>query len=327
VITRREFIAGLGAAAWPVAAQPLQGAVPTIGLLNAQSPGSDADYIAAFYEGLAETGYVEGKNVTIERYWGEGRVDRVVALASEMVRSRYAVIVVFGSTPGALALKAASRTIPIVFHIGPDPVAVGLVASLNRPGGNLTGVSLINVEVIAKRLALLHELAPAVKSVAHLVNPTNTDATEAETKEMQTAAGLLGLRLVVLNVRTINEIEAAFATAFPGQAGALIVGGDSFFSANRDHVVALAARYRVPAAYSAPRFAATGGLMSYGADIRDSIRIAGIYAGRILKGERPADLPVQLASKIGLALNMKTAKALGLTIPEALLATADEVIQ
>jgi putative tryptophan/tyrosine transport system substrate-binding protein len=325
---RREFIAGLGgAAACSFAARAQQGEVPTIGLLNAQSPGSDADYIAAFHQGLAETGHVEGKNVTIERYWGEGRVDRVVALAGEMVRNRYALIVVLGSTPGALALKAASRTIPIVFHIGPDPVAVGLVASLNRPGGNVTGVSLINVEVIAKRLALLHELAPGVKSVAHLVNPANTDATEAETKEMQRAASLLDLRLVVLNVRTINEVETAFATVFPRQAGALIVGGDSFFSANRDRVVALAARYRVPSAYSGPRFTAAGGLMSYGADIRDSVRVAGVYAGRILKGERPADLPVQQATTIGLAINLKTAKALGLTIPETLLATADEVIQ
>jgi putative tryptophan/tyrosine transport system substrate-binding protein len=325
---RREFIARLGgAAAWPVVARAQQAALPVIGLLHGQSPAASAEYLGGFHRGLAETGYVEGKNVSIDYRWGEGHVNRVVALAGEMVRNRYAVIVVLGSTPGALALKAASRTIPIVFQVGPDPVATGLVASLNRPGGNVTGASNINVEVIAKRLELLHELVPTAKSVALLVNPTNAEASEAEMKEMRSAAGVFGLRLLVLNANTPNEIEAAFATASSEQSGALVVGGDSFFGAYRDQVIALAARYRVPAAYSVTTFAAAGGLMSYGTDVRDSYRIVGNYAGRILKGEKPADLPVQQSTKVELIFNLKTAKALGLTIPETLLATADEVIQ
>jgi putative ABC transport system substrate-binding protein len=228
---RREFISGLGAAAWPLAARAQQPVMPVIGLLLAQSPSATAASVAAFHRGLAETGYIEGKNVSVDYHSGEGRVDRVTALAGEMVRNRYAVIIVLGSTPGARALKQATRTIPIVFQIGPDPVAAGLVASLNRPGDNLTGVSIINVEVIAKRLELLRELVPTAKSVAFLVNPTNADATEAEMKEMKRAAGLLGLSLLVLNARTPDEIDTAFATTFPERASALVVGGDSFFRA------------------------------------------------------------------------------------------------
>ena len=224
---RREFIAGLGgAAAWPLVAGAQQTAMPIVGFLHGQSPASNQAYVAAFRSGLVETGFIEGNNVSIDYHWSEGRVERVIALAHEMARGRYAVIAVFGSTPGALALKAATQTIPIVFQIGPDPVAAGLVASLSHPGGNLTGASIINVEVIAKRLGLLVELVPAANSVALLVNRTNAAATDAETKEMRTAAGVLGLRLAVLDISTPNEIETAFATVFPKQAGALVVGGD-----------------------------------------------------------------------------------------------------
>ena len=324
---RREFIAGLGAAVWPLAARAQQPALPVIGVLHSQSPPAFVEPVAAFHRGLAETGYVEGKNVAIDYRWAEGHVDRVIALAAEMVRNGYAVIAMIGSTPGALALKAATQTVPIVFQVGPDPVTAGLVASLNRPGGNLTGVSVINVEVIAKRLELLRELVPAANSVAFLVNPDNVAATEAEMKEMQGAAQALGLRLIVLNVTTPADIETAFTTAFPDQAGALVVGGNSFFTAHRDQIIALAARYRVPTIYSSLSRVVAGGLMSYGTDLNESYRIVGVYTGRILKGEKAADLPVQQVTKIELAINNKTAKALGLTIPERLLAIADQVIE
>jgi putative tryptophan/tyrosine transport system substrate-binding protein len=302
-------------------------AIPVIGLLHGQSPEANTKYVAAFRRGLIETGFTEGTNVSIDYHWSEGHVDRVIALANEMARNRYAAIVVLGSTPGALALKAATQTIPIIFQIGPDPVAAGLVASLNHPGGNLTGASIINVEVIAKRLELLLELVPAAKSVAHLVNVTNAAATEAETNEMRAAASALGLRLVTLSASTPNEIEAAFAILLAEHASALVGGGDSFFRAHRDQIVALAARYRVPAVYGSPPFAASGGLMSYGSDPGEAYRIVGAYAGRILRGEKPANLPVQQPTKFELVINLETAKALGLTIPETLLATADEVIQ
>jgi len=328
MIKRRDFIAGLGgAAAWPLAARAQQPTLPVIGFLHSQSLPAFVEPMAAFHRGLAETGYIEGKNVAIDYRWAEGHVDRVVALAAEMVRNRYAVIAVIGSTPGALALKAATQTVPIVFQVGPDPVTVGLVASLNRPGGNLTGVSVINVEMIAKRLEILHELVPAAKSVAFLVNPDNAAATEAEMKEMQGAAQSLGLRLMVLNARTQAEIETAFVTAFPDEAGALVVGGDSFFGAHRDQVIALAARYRVPTIYQSRSFIVADGLMSYGTDTTESYRIVGIYIGRLLKGEKPADLPVQQVTKIELAINLKTAKALGLTVPQSILVRADEVIE
>jgi putative tryptophan/tyrosine transport system substrate-binding protein len=327
-VKRRTFIAGLGsAAAWPRVARAQQPALPAIGFLHSQSLPGFVESVAAFHRGLAETGYIEGKNVAIDYRWGEGHVDRVVAFAAEMVRNRYSVIAMIGSTPGALALKAATQTVPIVFQIGPDPVRAGLVASLNRPGGNLTGVSVINVEMIAKRLQLLHELVPAAKSVAFLVNPDNAAATESEMKEMQPAAQVLGLRLIVLNASTPAEIESAFATAFPGGARAFVVSGESFFTARRDQVIALAARYRVPTIYGSRSFIVAGGLMSYGTDTTESYRIVGVYAGRILKGDKPADLPVQQVTKIELAVNLKTAKALGLTVPQSILARADEVIE
>jgi putative ABC transport system substrate-binding protein len=325
---RREFIAGLGSAAtWPAAARAQQTRLPVIELLHAQSPDSYAERLAAFRLGLAEAGYVEGRDVTIKYNWLEGRVDRVPGLVAKLVHAGPAVIVVLSSTPAALALKAATQTIPIVFLIGPDPVAAGLVASLNRPGGNLTGVTLSNVQVIAKRLELLHQLMPAVTLAAFLVNPTNTAATQAELSEMQVAARALGLRLLVLNASTPAEIETAFATAVAERAGTLFVSGESLFSAHREQVVALAARHRLPTIHQGRADAVAGGLMSYGTDAPDSHRVVGAYAGRILKGERPADLPVQQAAKIELVINAKTARALGLTLPEALLATADQVIE
>jgi putative ABC transport system substrate-binding protein len=277
---RREFIAGLGsAAAWPFAARAQQPAAPVIGYLGTQS--ADVGYkniTVPFLQGLKETGYVEGQNVAIEFRWAENQFDRLPALAADLARRRIAVIAASG-TPAALAAKAATTTIPIVFATGADPVAIGLVASLNRPGGNLTGTSIISVEMIAKRLELLHQLL--AKSVALLVNPTNAAATEAETKEIPIASGALGLRLVVLNASTPNEIEAALATAFPEHTGALIVAGDAFFYGQRDQLASLAARHAVPAIYPYREQTAAGGLMSYGPDIPDIYRLFGVYAGRI----------------------------------------------
>jgi putative ABC transport system substrate-binding protein len=327
---RRDFIAGLGiAAAWPVVARAQQTAVPVIGYLSSQSREADRESLRleAFHRGLAETGYVEGRNVAVEYRWADGQNDRMPALAAELVRGRMAVIAAVGTTPGALALKAATQTIPIVFMIGPDPVAAGLVPRLNRPGGNLTGVTINNVEVIAKRLELLHELVPSAKSIAFLVNPNNPAATSAETGELQAAARVLGLDLLLLNASSGAEIEAAFATLADRRAGALLVSGESFFTAQRDRLVALAARHAVPAIYGSRAFIAAGGLMSYGTDSRDADRQVGVYVGRILKGENPADLPVHQATRIELAINLKTVKALRLTVPQSILVRASAVIE
>jgi putative tryptophan/tyrosine transport system substrate-binding protein len=328
---RRDFIAGLGGAAagWPLAAGAQQPAIPVIGLLSSQSreAGGESLRLEAFHRGLAETGYVEGRNVAVEYRWAEGQNDRMPALAAELVRRRMAVIATLGTTPGALALKAATQTIPIVFMIGPDPVAAGLVASLNRPGGNLTGVTVNNVEVIAKRLELLHELVPAAKSIAFLINPNNPAATAAETGELQAAARVLGLNLLLLNASTAAEIETAFATLADRRAGALLVSGESFFFAQKEQLIALAARHAVPTIYGNRAFIAAGGLMSYGTDSRAADRLVGVYTGRILKGEKPADLPVQQATRIELAINLKTVKTLGLTVPQSILVRADEVIE
>jgi putative ABC transport system substrate-binding protein len=301
--------------------------MPTIGFLHPQSPDTSREVVAAFHRGLVEAGYVEGRNVAIEHRWAESRVDRISDLAAELAGGRFAVIVVIGSMPGALALKAATKTIPIVFSVGPDPVASGLVASLNHPGGNLTGVTVSNVQVIAKRLELLHEFVPAATLIALLVNPTNAAATQAELIEMQSAARALGLRLMAVNASNPAEIETAFVTILAERAGALVISGETFFTTQRDQLIALAARHAVPAIHTSPDWVKAGGLMSYGTNSADSYRIVGTYAGRILKGEKPADLPVQLATKIILALNLKTAKTLGLTFPTALLVRADEVIE
>jgi putative tryptophan/tyrosine transport system substrate-binding protein len=321
---RREFIAGLGAAVWPLAARAQQPALPVVGWLDGQSPESAREYLPAFRRGLAETGYVEGRNVIVEYHWAENDNDRLSALAADLVRRQVAVIVA-STTSAALAAKAATQTIPIVFRIGSDPVALGLVASLNRPAGNLTGIA--NLDIVTKRLALLHELVPAIASIALLVNPANPSYVQAETKDLQPAARVLGVRVLVLNGGTEGEIATAFATLVEQQIGALLISADSFFVTARQQILSLAARYAILTMFIDRASVAAGGLLSYGNDFRDVSRQVGLYAGRILKGEKPADLPVFQSTKFELTINLKTAKALGLTIPETLLATADEVIQ
>jgi putative tryptophan/tyrosine transport system substrate-binding protein len=325
MIRRREFIAGVGsAAAWPVVARGQQPALPLIGFLNSGSPGGYAPYVAAFRQGLKETGYVEGQNVAIEFRWADGQYDRVPAMAAELVRRQVAVIV--ANTPGVMAVKAATTTIPIVFTAATDPVKIGLVASLSRPGGNITGVTQLNAEVASKRLELAHELVPAATVIAVLVNPTYPD-TEALVRDLQAAARTLGLQLHVLHASTERDFDTVFATLVQLRGGALVIGNDTFFFSRSEQLAALALRHAVPAIFPDHVFAAAGGLMSYGGSTLNIYRIAGTYTGRILKGERPSDLPVQQATKIELVINLKTAKTLGLTIPETLLATADEVIQ
>jgi putative ABC transport system substrate-binding protein len=275
---------------------------------------------------LAETGYVEGRNVAIEYRWAEGRLDRLPTLAADLVGHRVAVIVV-GTTAAALAAKDATQMIPIVFNSGVDPVEFGLVKSLNRPGGNLTGVVGLTIELTAKRLEFLHELVPAVSLIAVLVNPAYPAYTEAETKELQVAARVLGVRLLILNTSSQSDIDVAFATLVRERAGALVLSSDIFLRYHRDQIVALAARHEIPAIYAYREFTAAGGLMAYGWPFTDQSRVLGNYTGRILKGEKPADLPVQRPTRIEMVLNLKTAKALGLTVPLTLRGRADEVIE
>jgi len=322
---RRDFIAGLGSvAAWPVAARVQQRAVPVIGFLNSGSPDGYAPMAAGFRQGLKETGYVEGQNVAIEYRWAGGQYDRVPPMAAELVRRQVAVIV--ANTPGVLAVMAATTTIPIVFTTSSDPVQIGLVASLSRPRGNVTGVTQLNVEVAPKRLELAHQLVPTATIMAVLVNPTNPN-TEAFVSDLQAAARALGLQLHVLHASTERDFDTIFATLVRLRPGALVIGADSFFVARDEQLAALALRHAVPAIFESREFVAAGGLISYGGSVPDSYRLAGVYTGRILKGDKPGDLPVQQATKLELIINLKTAKALGLTIPETLLATADEVIQ
>jgi len=327
-IKRREFITFLGgaAAAWPVAARAQQ-AMPVIGFLSALSPEPNAQRLAAFRQGLNETGYIEGRNVTIEYRWAENQYDRLPALAADLVRRQVAVIAALGSTPGALAAKAATTTIPIVFITGSDPVQLGLVASLNRPGGNVTGVTQLGVELVPKRLELLHEMVPTATSVALLVNPTNPQQTEEETREGKDAARILGLQLHILPVSTESELDAAFVTLARLRIGALLISSEALFLNRSERLAALTVRYGVPAINPFREFATAGGLMSYVTSSTDTWRTAGGYTGRILKGEKPADLPVQRSTKVELILNLKTATALGLTVPLALLGRADEVIE
>jgi putative ABC transport system substrate-binding protein len=299
--------------------------MPVVGYLGAGSLEQQREFVAALLRGLAETGYVEGRNVAIEYRWAESRNDRLPALAADLVRRQVAVIIT-DSTPAALAAKAATQTIPIVFGVGSNPVEIGLVASLNRPGGNLTGVSLLNVDIAAKRVELLHELVPAATQIAVLVNPTNP-AGEDLLKEAQVGARVLGVRLSALNASSESEIDGAFAMLVGQRADALLVHGDPVFIAQRDRIVALAARHAVPAIYQFREFAVAGGLMSYGASVADSYRQLGVYTGRILKGEKPADLPVQQSTRFEMVLNLKTAKALGLTVPTSTLLRANEVIE
>jgi len=322
---RREFIAGLGSAvAWPLVAQAQQPAMPVIGFLNGGLPDGYATNVAAFRQGLKETGYVEGQNVAIEYRWAEGQYDRVPAMAAELVRRQVAVIV--ANTPGNLAAKAATTTIPIVFTIASDPVQIGLVGSLARPGGNVTGATQFGVEVTPKQLELAHELVPTATVIAVLVNPTNPISANV-LGELQAAARILGVQLHVLHASAERELDTVFASLGQLQAGALVIGPDPLFVARSEQLAALALRHRVPTISFIREFVAAGGLTSYGGSNPDMYRIAGVYAGRILKGEKPSDLPVQQTTKVEMIINLKTAKALGLTIPETLLATADEVIQ
>jgi putative ABC transport system substrate-binding protein len=329
MMKRREFITLLGsaAAAWPIAARAQQPAVPVIGYLGGQSRNALRARLDAFLQGLRETGYIEGQNLTIEYRYADGQYDRLPTLAGDLVHRQVALIASGGATEAALAAKAATTTIPIVFSTAVDPVESGLVASLNRPGGNLTGATNLNIAVIAKRLEMLHQIVPGAALIAVLVNASNRVTTEAETKELQTAARILGVSLLILSAGTSREIETAFANLDRERAGALLVSGDSFFTASRDQLIALVARYAVPAIYQVREFATAGGLASYGADIVAVHRVMGVYAGRILNGEKPYDLPVQRVTKLELVINLKTAKALGLAIPPALLANADEVIE
>jgi putative ABC transport system substrate-binding protein len=325
---RREFIAGLGsAAAWPVVARGQQAAMPVIGFVNAGSADASAGNVTAFRQGLSETGYVEGQNVTVEYHWLEGQYDGLPALMADLVRRRVAVIATPASNAAALAAKDATATIPIVFSVGDDPVKLGLVASLARPGDNATGANRFSGEVVAKRLGLLRELVPKAVRVAVLVNPGNATVAETTLRDVQEAARVIGLQIQVLNASTSGEIDAAFAPLQRERPDALFVAADSFFFSRRVQIATLAARERIPAAYVNRDHVVAGGLMSYGTDGADGFRQVGVYTGKILKGAKPAELPVVQPTKFEFVINLKTAKVLGLTIPETLLATADEVIQ
>ena len=326
-LKRRQFITLLGgAAAWPLGASAQQSAVPVVGFLSGGSPDAFAYLVRAFRQGLSETGYVEGQNVAIEFRWAEGQYDRLPALVADLVRHQVTVLAAT-TAPAALAAKAATTTIPIVFATDSDPVQLGLTASLSRPGGNVTGVTQLNVEVGPKRLELAHELIPAATVIALLVNPTNPLA-GAVSKDLQAAARVLGIELQVLHASTDRDLDAVFTALVQLRAAALVVGSaDPFFGSRAEQLGALALRHAMPAIYQFRAFAAAGGLVSYGGRFTDSYRQVGVYAGRILKGEKPTDLPVQQSTKVELILNLKTAKALGLEIPATLLGRADEVIE
>jgi putative tryptophan/tyrosine transport system substrate-binding protein len=324
---RRAFIAGLGAvtAAWPMAARAQRARVPLIGYLGAASAASEQPFAEAFRAGLNESGYVEGQNVTIEYRWAYDQVERLPALAADLVRFKVDVIVASG-TPTALAAKAATTMIPIVFQIGTDPVALKLVGSMNRPGGSITGVTNITVSLAAKRLGLLRELVPNAEKIAILSNPSSP-GNDAQTMDVQEAARALGVNLIVLNAASEGDIDAIFATLGQQRVSALLPADNTFFNSRRDQLVALAAHYNIPTLYTFREFALAGGLMSYASSLRDTYRQAGIYVARILKGEKPADLPVLQPTKFEFVINLKTAKALGLDIPPGILALADEVIE
>jgi putative ABC transport system substrate-binding protein len=328
-LKRRKFIKLLGAAAavWPLSARAQQPATPMIGFLNSQSPQLFAERLRALRQGLSETGHVEGRSVAVEYRWAEGRNDRLAGLVADLVRRQVSVIVATGGTPAALAAKAATATIPIVFQAGVDPVAVGLVASMNRPGGNVTGVTTLGVVLGPKQLELLHELVPTATTVALLVNPTNLTAAETNASELEAAARTLGLRLRVVHASTERDFDTVFENLVQLRAGALVIGNDAFFVSRSEQLGALTLRHAVPTISQYREFVAAGGLLSYGGSIVDAYRLAGVYAGRILKGEKPADLPVQQSTKVELTINLKTAKTLGLTFPITLLGRADEVIE
>jgi putative ABC transport system substrate-binding protein len=326
-MTRRAFITLFGgAAAWPLAASAQQTAVPVIGFLDTRSPDGMTDRLRAFREGLKDSGYVERENVAIEYRWAENQLDQLPELAAELVR-RQVVVIAAPTTYPAFAAKAATTTIPIVFMAPEDPVRLGLVASLARPGGNLTGINLFSGELTAKRLEFLREMVPGAARIAVLVNPANAMTMETTLRDVQSAAGSMGLQIQVLNASTIREINAAFATLVRERPDAVFVGLDVFLNSRRAQLVNLASRHAVPATFSNRDFAEIGGLMSYGANIADAFRQVGVYAGRILKGAKPADLPVVQSNKFELVINAQTATMLGLTVPEKLLVAADEVIE
>jgi putative ABC transport system substrate-binding protein len=327
MMKRREFITLLGgAAAWPIAAGA-QRVTPVIGFLNASSIDGYAERLRSFRQGLKETGYVDGENVTIEYRWAEGQFDRLPALAADLVRQRVAVIAALGGPAQALAAKAAITTIPVVFLVGEDPVSLGLVTSLARPGGNLTGINSFSSEVAAKRLNLLRELVPTATRVAVLVNPVDASVSETTLRDVQAAARTMTLQIEILKASTSSEIDAAFATFVSERPDALLVSGDSFFNSRRVQLVHLASYHKLPTAYGSRSYPDIGGLMSYGTDTTDAYRQAGVYTGRILRGAKPADLPVMQPTKLELVINHQTARMLGTTVPPTLLAIADEVIE
>jgi putative tryptophan/tyrosine transport system substrate-binding protein len=327
-LNRRDFITLLGgAAAWPLGVRAQQPELPVVGVIDGGSADASARWVIRFRKGLNETGYVEGKNVTVEYHWLEGQYDHLPALMADLVRRRVAVIATPASPPAALAAKAATATIPIVFGVGDDPVKLGLVASLARPGGNATGINFFQQEVVAKRLRLLHDLVPKAVRVAVLVNPGNALIAESMLRDVQQAAPTLGLQIQTLKASTIGEIDAAFATLAREHPDALFVAPDVFFASRRVQFATLAARDRIPAAYTNPDYIAAGGLMSYGTDVADTYHQVAVYTGSILKGAKPADLPVLQSTKFVFAINLQTARALGIEVPPGLLAIADEVIE
>jgi putative ABC transport system substrate-binding protein len=326
-LRRRQFITLLGiAAAWPLAARAQQSAMPVIGFLSGRSPGESESVEAAFRQGLKESGYAEGQNVHIAFRWAEGRYDRLPALVASLVDIRVAVIAAAGGQAVPLAAKAATSTIPIVFVSGEDPVKHGLVASLNRPGGSATGVSMFLSEMEAKRLALLHELVPTATMIGVIVNPSSPSI-DTQLREINSAARALGRQIQIVNATNERELDAAFASLAQSKAGALLIASNAYFTSRRDQIVALAAQRAIPAIYDQREFPMAGGLVSYGTNLSDSYRLMGVYTGKILKGEKPTDLPVQQSTKFELVINLKTAKALGLDVPPALSARADEVIE
>jgi ABC-type uncharacterized transport system substrate-binding protein len=326
---RREFITLLGSVAvsWPLAARAQQPVMPVIGFLDRRSPDGLADRLRAFRQGLKDTGHVEGETVAIEYRWAENQIDRLPALAADLVRRRVSVIAAGGGVASILAAKAETKTIPILFIVAEDPVRLGLVASLARPGGNLTGINFLSLELAAKRLELVRELVPTATRVAVLVNPVNVTNTESTLRDLEPAARAIGLQMLVFKASTSSEIDAAFTTLVRERPDALFVSGDAFFDSRRVQLVQLATHHHLPATYSGREYAEVGGLMSYGSDITNAYRQVGIYTGRILKGAKPEELPVVQASKFELVINAHAARMLGLTVPDKLVALADEVIE
>jgi putative ABC transport system substrate-binding protein len=325
---RREFITLLGGAtvAWPMAARAQQPAMPVIGVLDNDAPDQHANLLSAFRKGLGETGYVEGRNVAVEYRWSDSRYDRVPELAADLVSRQVSVIATLDGSASALAAKAATTAIPVIFRIGGDPVALGLVASLNRPGGNVTGVTSLTVEVGPKRLEVLHELVPTAATMALLLNPTSPIAATLS-KDLLAAAQVFGLGIHVLHASTDRDLDSVFANLRQLQMGGLVIGSDVFFNSRSSQLAALAVGQAMPAVYQYREFVASGGLMSYGGSLEDSYRLAGVYTGRVLQGEKPSDLPVQQSTKVEMFINLKTAKALGLKVPISFLGRADEVIE